>query len=426
MRERIVTLKSLDIASKHSESVEANPADAESPDAQLRKARYDRIMQKLEDATIDSGDDVMVTVQDREASLAQSKMAQDGVGGAALPSGGQEVQFGTGVKGGDWFRWVWSLTDWVDRVDAHPIMRPKTVVPDTMTGDLRVAIAADWGTGLYGAPKIAATIRQMAATKKFDLAMHLGDVYYSGTEDEVEERFLDIWPADAATVNRALNGNHEMYSGGYGYFLRLLPRFKQPSSYFAVQNEHWLLVGLDTAYVDHDMDATQVAWLNLILQQRGTRKVVLFSHQQPFAQMDAQGPKLQAALGPVLGNGSIRAWYWGHQHDCIIYDEHLGWKMFGRCLGNGGIPSARNDRAKNAPKSTTHPGAGDAYWRRLESTDDAPGCLVLDGKNRDMKKASDQEKFVPHGFMTLDFTGKGLTERVLLSDGTELYSNTIA
>ena len=37
----------------------------------------------------------------------------------------------------------------------------------------------------------------------------------------------------------------------------------------------------------------------------------------------------------------------------------------------------------------------------------------------------DQEKFVPNGFMTLDFSGPTLVERVLLSNGTELYTNTI-
>ena len=57
--------------------------------------------------------------------------------------------------------------------------------------------------------------------------MHLGDVYYSGTEKEVEERFLKVWPTEAATINRALNGNHEMYSGGFGYFKLILPAFGQ-------------------------------------------------------------------------------------------------------------------------------------------------------------------------------------------------------
>ena len=34
-------------------------------------------------------------------------------------------------------------------------------------------------------------MRTLAATRKFDLLMHLGDIYYSGTEKEVDERFLE-------------------------------------------------------------------------------------------------------------------------------------------------------------------------------------------------------------------------------------------
>ena len=425
MREKIVTLKSLDITRGQSESLDANPGAADTPDGKLRRARYDRIMQRLEEATDEVGEEVMITVRDREASLAQSKLAKESDLTSPLASGGQEVQFGTGVEGGDWFRWIVSLTDWVDRMDAHPILRPKSTTPETRNGDLRVALAADWGTGLYGAPKFAAKLREMAAAKKFDMAMHLGDVYYSGTEDEVDERFLQVWPEDAAAINRALNGNHEMYSGGFGYFRKILPRFNQESSYFAIQNEHWILIGLDTAYVDHDMDATQVAWLNTIIKEKRERKAVLFSHQQPFAQLGEQGPKLQAALKPLLEGGHIRAWFWGHQHDCIIYDEHETWRMFGRCLGNGGIPSARNDKAKSAPADPTHAGGSGCTWRRLSKTAEAPGCIVLDGKNMDMKKQKDQDKFVPHGFMTLEFTGGSMTERVFLSNGTEIYSNTI-
>jgi predicted phosphodiesterase len=424
MRDRIVTLNSLRPPQGQVESTESN-TQANTPEGKLRLARYFQIMQRLERETDETGEDVMITVPDREVSLAQSKLAADGSATAPLASGGQEVQFGTGLAGGDWFGWVWSLTDWVDRMGAHPMLRPKTTTADTLTGDLRLAIAADWGTGLYGAPKCAAAIRKMAETKKFDVAMHLGDVYYSGTENEVEERFLSVWPDDAAAVNRALNGNHEMYSGGFGYFRKILPAFKQDGSYFAMQNEQWLLVGLDTAYVDHDMDTTQVAWLNTVVEQKGNRKVVLFSHQQPFSQLDNQGPKLQAALRHLLEAKRVRAWYWGHQHDCIVYDEHKAWAMFGRCLGNGGIPSARNDKVKSAPADATHGGGGGSTWRRLPETPDAPGCLVLDGKNLDMKKPQDQEKFVPHGFMTLEFQGPNLLERVFLSSGTEIFSNTI-
>jgi hypothetical protein len=362
---------------------------------------------------------------DREVSLAQSKLADEAAAARDLPSGGQEVQFGTGFSGRDWFRWVWSLTDWVDRTEAHPIKRPETTVADSVPNELRVAIAADWGTGLYGAPKIAESIRSMAGQRRFDLAMHLGDIYYSGTEKEVDARFLKVWPTDAATLNRALNGNHEMYSGGFGYFKLVLPAFNQSSSYFALQNDHWVLVGLDTAYVDHDMDNTQVAWLTMIANQAQTRKMVLFSHQQPFSRLDHQGPKLQKALKRLLVDRRITAWYWGHEHECVIYDPHPEWKLLGRCLGNGGIPSARKKDVKNAPADSARPGAGGCTWRRLTATPDSPGCVVLDGENPDMEDGDDKKKFVPHGFMTLDFAGATLVERVFLSNGTELYSSTI-
>jgi hypothetical protein len=427
VRNKVVTLASLQPPQGQAESANAAP-EARTPEGQLRLARYLQIMERLQQETDENGSDVMITVQDREVSLAQSKLAAEASTTRSLGSGGQEVQFGTGLSGGDWFRWIWSLTDWVDRSDAHPMLRPKTTTPASLTGDMRVAITADWGTGLYGAPKIASAMRKIAAARKFDVAIHLGDVYYSGTEDEVKERFLNVWPSDAATVNRALNGNHEMYSGGFGYFKHILPPFGQEGSYFAIQNEHWLLGGLDTAYVDHDMDNAQVAWLTLTINQAQApkpRKVVLFSHQQPFSRLDSQGPKLQKALKHLLEGNRIRAWYWGHEHDCVLYDEHPKWKLFGRCLGNGGIPSARNSDVKSAPADPQYPGAAKCAWRRLGATAESPACIVLDGPNMDMQKASDQEKFVPHGFMTLEFKGDELTERVFLSDGTELYSNTI-
>ena len=296
IRERVVTLASLRRPQTQSEAAESLP-EAQTPEAQLKQAHYDQIMARLQQAADDVGADVMITVQDREVSLAQSRIAEQATATRPLASGGQEVQFGTGLSGGDWLRWMWSLTDWVDRKEAHPLLRPATAQADQLSGDFTLAMAADWGTGLYGAPKIADAMRKMSAARKFDVLMHLGDVYYAGTKAEVQERFLALWPTDAGNVNRALNGNHEMYLGGFGYFQQILPALKQSCWYFALQNEQWVLVGLDTAYVDHDMDTTQVAWLNLILQQAEVpakkRKAVFFSHQQPFSRLDTQGPKLQ-------------------------------------------------------------------------------------------------------------------------------------
>jgi hypothetical protein len=151
---------------------------------------------------------------------------------------------------------------------------------------------------------------------------------------------------------------------------------------------------------------------------------VLFSHQQPFSRLDSQGPKLQKALKRLLVDQRITAWYWGHEHECVIYEPHAQWKLLGRCLGNGGIPSARKTAVTSAPDSG-RPAVNGCTWRRLTATSDSPACIVLDGPNMDMEEASDQKKFVPHGFMTLEFAAHKLVERVFLSNGAELYSNTI-
>src|SRR5439155_9589200 len=105
----------------------------------------------------------------------------------------------------------------------------------------------------------------------YQLLVHLGDVYYAGTQDEVENRFLSLWPRRVGAINRAANSNHEMYSGGYGYFDQTLRRFGQSSSVFALQNDHWLLVGLDTAYAEHDLAHRQAEWLANLVADSGDR-----------------------------------------------------------------------------------------------------------------------------------------------------------
>jgi hypothetical protein len=90
-------------------------------------------------------------------------------------------------------------------------------------------------------------------------------------------------------------------------------------------------------------------------------------------------------------------------------------------LGNGGIPEPRKAEVKSAATEKT---VGSIMWKRLGETKDSPACLVLDGPNRDVK--GEEEKFVPHGFMTLEFNGPSMVERVFLSDGAEILSKTIS
>ncbi len=270
--------------------------------------------------------------------------------------------------------------------------------PQTIPDNARIALFADWGTGLYGAPAITKCIEGL---DRCEVVLHLGDTYYSGENDEVRDRLIGDWPKRPnGTINRALNGNHEMYSGGTGYFEALTTFFHQPASCFALQNSKWILICMDTAYEDFDLDPKQVAWIKGVVAAAGTRKLILFSHHQPFSQLDSQGPNLQVALADLLSTQRIHAWFWGHEHRLVLYEPHSKWGFKGRCIGNGGYPGFRDDLPD------AH---GNIYqWLTLPPQPQAPQARLLDGPNSWV--AQDPEGFSPHGYVVLDFDGDTVWE----------------
>ncbi|MCI0748885.1 MAG: metallophosphoesterase, partial [Verrucomicrobia subdivision 3 bacterium] len=286
---------------------------------------------------------------------------------------------------------------------------------ETVPDQLRAAVLGDWGTGLYGAPVCAQSIVKDAA--KYQFLLHLGDVYYSGTDAEVAERFLALWPKVDGALNRALNSNHEMYTGGHAYFQQTLRQFGQKASYFALQNKDWLLVGLDTAYDDHDLRDPQADWLRGLLANNHSRRLVLFSHHQPFSLLDGQGPKLVEKLAEFLKTGRIFAWYWGHEHRCVIYDRHPTWRFFGRCVGHSGYPYFREPVREFKP-DPEHPG-----WLRIPARNMVPLGIVLDGSNRHV--VGHEDEYGPNGYMTLEFDGPRLTEFVHSAEGDIVYKKTL-
>jgi len=249
------------------------------------------------------------------------------------------------------------------------------------------------------------------------------DVYYSGLEEEIQTRFLNVLHGAKIATRRSLNGNHEMYTGGHGYFGSLLPAFEQTSSYFAFQNDNWLFVALDTAYKqafggkEGVIDNDQVTWLGPILSAAGNRKVVLFTHHEPFTLLDDnQGGNLLDALGEFLESGKVFAWYWGHEHRCVLYDPHPKYKFHGRCVGHGGFPETRANLG-NAPPS---PDFG-SQWRYLNGPTDGsvPGGWILDTPN--LWIPGFETAFAPHGFMRLEFRDDQLTEYVRAPDNANIY-----
>jgi hypothetical protein len=336
---------------------------------------------------------------------------------------GLEVKFSSA----DWAEWAASFFTWI--ADIVPAAQPKPApTADAIDDNFSMAILGDFGTGLYGAPVSCKSID--SGHDSYNLMLHLGDVYYSATPEEVRYRFFQFWPSKAQ-MNRTMNGNHEMYTGGHTYFETMLPKFGQKASYFAFQNTNWLLAMLDTAYFqdfggqEGVLDDVQMTWLSNIVAAAGDRKIVLFSHHQPFTQLDANlGGNLLTQMEKYGLADNIFAWYWGHEHRCLLYDPHPKYRFHGRCLGHGGFPEARPELG-NAP---TSPDFG-SQWRQLPpkngpnaagETVPIPGAWIYDNNNIYLPPGL-QKQFAPNGFMRLEFDGDRLVEYVKAPDNANVW-----
>ena len=249
--------------------------------------------------------------------------------------------------------WAW-LTHYLGLV-----LRPRRPFPTyaatgrpgvfALPNECRLGLAGDWGTGTETAEKVA---RNMGGHEP-QVTIHLGDVYYSGTTPEFTDYFLPTWPRGALRTF-LLNGNHEMYSGGEGYFGTALPRVKQETSYFCLENDHWRIIGLDTGYYARVFpllelllsgwirlhDATR-EWLASVVfaDPADKRPVILLSHHQWFSSFDTEYRHLGKDLAAYLPR--VLLWFWGHEHRFAAYGPHGldGYpKVRARCIGHGGMP----------------------------------------------------------------------------------------
>ena len=252
----------------------------------------------------------------------------------------------------------------------HPFgASPKTF---PFNGDsLTIAIVGDWGTGRYG-PDGGPAIDVLAGMQQLrpapDVIVHLGDVYYAGTEgfDHVlsEEwgNFVELWPATWGTgtgKSFTLNSNHEMYDGANGYFgvaLRDGAPFahQKQTSYFALTYRDWTILGLDSAYCASPLEmfmvgsiggknGEQYGWIRNNFHQLAGRNVIVLTHHNP---VDYTGrtliDPLWSTVCEAVGGAGPAYWYWGHIHNAIVYasnpaiDQGVGTKI--RCVGHGAIP----------------------------------------------------------------------------------------
>lgn len=282
---------------------------------------------------------------------------------SALESAAPDVQSRVGAGGGIIGVHKYDETDprWIlsalNMLVTEKVPFPQPAGPDDQEvtlpdQDLTMAIAGDWGTGLYSSNEIA----KWMAARNADLTLHIGDVYYSGTPAEVQSKFIGRFPA-GRIGSYALNSNHEMYCGGHGYFDVTLKdqEFAQQGgkSFFSLQNKAWQIIGLDTAYESHEADLyqhgvlgqPQLDWFSAQLAKgkAAGRRMVLFTHHNPIPVNGGQQDQnmMNQIFGAAAKAGAMfDYWFFGHEHAVAVY-EPIQWQnttVQPRVIGHGGIP----------------------------------------------------------------------------------------
>ncbi len=233
------------------------------------------------------------------------------------------------------------------------------VIDDRLPENATVVLIADWGTGQDSAKALLRRVANQAP----DVVIHLGDVYYSGTQSEVQNYFYSIWQSTlgipkvpwgqklsnlaAKPATFHLPGNHDLYSGGAPYYT-VIDMLGQPASYFALRNKYWQFVAMDTSYHDTNpntvadatsVDEQEIVWMKDKVNNSEGRKTIMLSHHQLFSVFETIGGNaVNQNLLPQVEDilPKLTAWFWGHEHNMVIYQKYQG--ILGRCIGHGAFP----------------------------------------------------------------------------------------
>ena len=299
-------------------------------------------------------------------------------------------------------------------------------IPDSAT----LAILGDWGGWNTSAQKVGVAAKASNA----DYFIHLGDVYYAGTnasdklDPEESTHFVDVWEGSAGR-SFALNSNHDMYAHATGYSLTALkaPAFaaQKGANSFALYNTAFRIVGLDSAYYAPDNkiadfpgymkgslgdpQGDQMVFLrNQISQLQGGQTLILLTHHNGL-NLDGSIPTAtddsyllwqqvtQVVRQLPAGSSKSVYWYWGHEHAGAVYAPQRvnGSTIYPRCCGHGCIPwglTAELSQSRNV------------LWFEKENL--GPG----------------NNYFVTNGYATLTLSGASLKEFFWNQTGKQSWS----
>lgn len=305
---------------------------------------------------------------------------------------------------------------------------PAVVSPASDT--VKIALVGDWGTGpwtdgaiVYPALQVINQVQSLTP----DYTIHLGDVYYAGTagfldSDEEVANFVDNW-VSGSQGSFMLNSNHEMYSGAQGYFgkgLKAAPfAAQQNTSYFAIQSEKWIMIGLDSAYYDPSHlfmngalnDDNQISFIKSL--NTANKTVIMLTHHNP-TNVEGTGTAQLPLWNQVISalGRPPEYWYWGHVHNAMVYSEQSFPAQQGvkaRCSGHAAIPFALAYGLQNADGSTKP--SVEYYAHELMSSA---------YENIDVQ----QSKRVLNGFTMLTLAPDSITEEFIDQTGVVRWSQT--
>lgn len=330
---------------------------------------------------------------------------------------------------------VLSWFDWFKHTGfgPSPVAYPKSHSNSTHTlmnktgaaNDIVLAIAADWATDTIQAEAIGI----LMGDKKPDYTIHLGDTYYTGSKDEINDNFLDpqkkIWPSGSCGTF-ALLGNHEMYSKGEFYMGMIKGNYSssfgvcvqhkyqnQEAPFFCLQNDNWCILGLDTGYqsisgihlppdnTDLKLPDELINWLRD--KQNGPnlskKGIVILTHHQYTSAFEDDLCFMNPAnqLSEFIDSDKEVIWLWGHEHRFSMYDKYQqptsnGKKYItahGRCIGNGSMPIEIDKTAVDSSRASTYKLV--LYDNRKAATLDSGtnvgfnGYALLNLKDRDLE-----------------------------------------
>lgn len=262
-----------------------------------------------------------------------------------------------------------------------------------LPNDAKIGILGDWGTGLNDA---IALLKDMMQYKP-DAIIHLGDIYYSGTPEECDtyfkQVFTTVFDETLGTGNRipvfSIPGNHDYYAWGAEYYNVVTglnnypnaPDAIQEASYFCLRSQDggWQLLAMDTGFYDsmpvqeapginivtmegpgvHDSEAT---WLRDKMQNFNGLTILLSHHQLYSTNADINGsltqygavpyfnPKLYSVFWDYIGS-KVGGWIWGHEHNFAMYAPWISNLLKGRLVGN----SAYEELTSADPYAINHP-----------------------------------------------------------------------